>query len=187
VVPEPTPVPDTLQQLLLQPGQFTEAHLETLFGLVNTTRDPLQDPSVNPKLLDWQLQFLKAGWGRQDDAAAVPIIDPDVLGEADLQAGSAAYFVWQSRYIWVNGRLEALKKVRESLGNDLLTGFDTVIKGTLGPSADLVALDAQRVAGADIEPQLAQKQLTLAAFVHLMCLRKLAAAGTLLASEWDDV
>ena len=186
-LPTPGPEPDRLQQLLLPPDLFTEADLETLFGLVDTRRDPLQPPSTTPKVLDWQLQFLHAGWATQDDAAAVPVIDPDVIGTGDLQPNSAAYFVWQGRSIWVNGQLETFKKLRESLGDNLLTGFDTVIKGTLGLSADLLALDAQRLAGADIAPQLAQMQLSLPAFVHLMSLRKLAAAGTILASEWDEV
>jgi hypothetical protein len=185
--PPSTPEPERLQQLLLQPGQFSEADLEMLFGLVDTTRDPLQPRNVNPKVLDWQLQFLKASWAAQDAAAGVPIIDPDLIGEADLQPLSAAYFLWQSRSIWVNTQLAALKKLQESLGNDLLRRFDTVVGRILGPIADLLALDTQRVGGADIEPQLAQKQLTLAAFVRLMGLRKLAAAGTILLSEWDDV
>jgi hypothetical protein len=186
-LPTPGPEPDRLQQLLLPPDLFTEADLETLFGLVDTRRDPLQPPSTTAKVLDWQIQFLHAGWATQDDAAAVPVIDPDVIGTGDLQPNSAAYFVWQGRFIWVNGQLETFKKLRESLGDNLLTGCDTVIKGTLGLSADLLALDTQRLAGADIEPQLAQMQLSLPAFVHLMSLRKLAAAGTILASEWDEV
>jgi Tc toxin complex TcA C-terminal TcB-binding domain/Bacterial Ig domain len=186
-IPEPpAPGPDRLQQLLLQPGQFTEADLEAIFGLVDTTRDPLQPPSFHPKLLDWQLQFLTAGWAKQDDAAAVSVIDPDLIREADLQPLTAAYSLWQSRATWVNTHLHALRQQRETQAN-LLTGFDQVVSGILGPIADLLALDAQRVAGADIEPPLAQQQITLAAFVHLMGLRQLAEAGTILASEWDDV
>ena len=63
---------DTLEQLLLQPGQFSEADLETFFGLMDTTRDPLQTRTVNPTLLDWQVRFLRASWAKQDAAATVP-------------------------------------------------------------------------------------------------------------------
>jgi hypothetical protein len=154
---------------------------------VDTSRDPLQPQSVTPKLLAWQQQFLQASWAQQDAAAAAPSIDPDLISEADLQPGSAASFIWKDRSSWVNGQIEALKKLRESMGNNFLKGFDTVVGRILGPVADLLALDTQRVEGTDIEPQLTQKQLPLRPFVHLISLRKLAAAGTILASEWDDV
>ena len=176
-----------LEQLLLQPGQFTEADLETFFGLMDTTRDPLQTRTVNPTLLDWQMRFLTASWAKQDAAATVPSIDPDLICEGDVIPGTMASFLWQSRYNWVKGQLAALKKVRELQGSNLLNGFDAVVKGILGLSANLLALEAQRVAGVDIEPQLAQMQLTVPAFIHLMRLRKLAAAGTILSSEWNDV
>ena len=185
-IPGPSPEPETLPQLLLQPSQFTEADLETLFGLVDTTRDPLQAGQSTPKLLSWQLQFLAASWIMQDIVAPVPVIDPDVIGEADLQPSTAAYTLWQSRSTWVNAHLQGLKKQREAQGNQLIA-FDGLVVSILGPIPDLLALDAQRLAGTDIEPQLAQKQLTLVAFVHLMDLRKLATIATLLLAEWDDV
>src|SRR5262249_52405890 len=85
ILPSPSPTPDILQQLLLQPGQFSEADLEAIFGLVDTSPDPLQPRGANPKLLDWQLQFLKASWAAQDAAASALIIDPDLIGDGDLQ------------------------------------------------------------------------------------------------------
>jgi hypothetical protein len=154
---------------------------------VDTTRDPLQTRTVNTKLLDWQVRFLTASWAKQDAATAVPIIAPDLISEVDVIPGTMVSFLWQSRNNWVNGQLAALKKVGELQGSDLLKGFDAVVKGILGLSANLLAFEAQRVAGVDIEPQLAQTQLTLPAFVHLMRLRELAAAGTILSSEWNTV
>ncbi len=168
--PQPQPETNPLLQFLLQPGKFTEADLEGLFGLVDTTRNPLRKPVSNPKLLELQLQFLKSSWLKQDAAAEFPIIDPDVIGAANLRSDSAAFTLWQYRNNWLNQQLAAIKAQREAQPASL-AGFNLIVSDTLGPIADLVTLDTQRLAGADIQPQLEQKQLTVSAFVHLINLR----------------
>ena len=78
--------PDRLDQLLLQPAQVTEAALESLFGLAETTLNPLADSVLpEPHLLIWQKEHLRAVWQQQDEAARsvvdtpVPVIDPDLI------------------------------------------------------------------------------------------------------------
>lgn len=184
----PIAADDPLQQFLLQPGQFTEADLETLFGLVDTTRDPLQKREGNPTLLGLQLQHLDAGWAKQDAAAARPVIDPDIVGETDLYPGTnPAYAFWQNRQTWVESRLGAFRGQLKQSPPKSTAGFDEVVSSVLGPIRDLQNLESQLDAGADIETLLSEKQLTLPAFVRLMKLRKLVAAGPLLDAEVGDV
>jgi hypothetical protein len=52
---------------------------------------------------------------------------------------------------------------------------------------DLTALLADHQAGKDIAPRLAEKRLDLAAFLHLMRSRDLAAARTIRQADWADV
>jgi hypothetical protein len=178
-----------LEQFLLQPGQFTEADLETLFGLVDTGRDPLQKRDFNPKLLELQLHHLEELWVEQDDEAARPIIDPDVIGEADLYPGAnLAYGLWQDRQTWVKSQLKVFRdQLKLSPPTKGPGVFDQVVGSVLGPIRDLQALESQLETGADVEARLSEMQLTLPAFVRLMKLRKLAAGGTLLDLEVDDV
>src|SRR5262249_9328881 len=57
--------PDQLALLYLPPERISEAGLETLFGLVATTRDPLQ-PAPAPQLLTWRMDYLHNLWQEQD-------------------------------------------------------------------------------------------------------------------------
>jgi hypothetical protein len=185
---DPSGHKDALEQFLLQPGQFTEADLETLFGLVDTTRDPLEKRDSNPTLLDLQLQYLEGGWAKQDDDDARPIIDPDVIGAADLYSGvNPAYDFWQKRQAWVKSQLAAFQQQLKQSQPKSATVFDELVGSVLGPIRDLQALETQLGSGADIEPRLAEKQLSLPAFVRLMKLRQLTTVGALLDSEVDDV
>jgi hypothetical protein len=184
----PSGAKDPLEQFLLQPGQFTEADLETLFGLIDTTRDPLEKRDFNPTLLDLQLQYLEAGWAKQDDDAGRPIIDPDLIGAADLYSGvNPAYDLWQNRHAWVKSQLAAFQQQLKQSQPKSAAVFDELVGSVLGPIRDLQALETQLGAGADIEPKLAEKQLSLPAFVRLMKLRQLTTVGALLDSEVDDV
>jgi hypothetical protein len=178
-----------LEQFLLQPGQFTEADLETLFGLVDTTRDPLQKRDFNPKLLELQLQRLEEVWAEQDVEADRPIIDPDVIGEADLYPGvNPAYSLWQDRQTWVKNQLKVFRdQLKQPPPTKGASVFDEVVSSALGSVRDLQALEDQLEAGADIEGRLSAMQLTLPAFVRLMKLRRLSDAGALMDLEIDDV
>lgn len=188
--------PDRLDQLLLPLNQLTEAALESLFGLEETTLKPLADSVLQqPQLLIWQKEHLRALWQGQDDAARSvvdtpqPVIDPDLLGERDLRtpaAGNAAHDVWKARTQDVAQRLAAIKAKREAEPTQI-AGFDRIVTDTLGPVAALVALAQEHERGNPIEGELRGKQLGLQAFLHLMRMRKLAEAGSVLDAEWDDV
>jgi hypothetical protein len=98
--------PDRLDQLTLLPAQVREARLEELFGLQDTTRDPLL-PGPRALLLTWQLDRLRAQWQEQDSRArtfgdiGVPIIDPDLLARTDFRTpnkvADPAFALWDAR------------------------------------------------------------------------------------------
>lgn len=54
-----------LNALFLDPATLTEAKLEQLFGLVDTTRDPLA-PAAPAELQTWRLEYLRTLWKSQD-------------------------------------------------------------------------------------------------------------------------
>ncbi|WP_019501043.1 OmpL47-type beta-barrel domain-containing protein [Pseudanabaena sp. PCC 6802] len=194
---ELTPVrPDRLDRLLLQPNQITEAVLERLFGLVDTTRDPLTTGVLPvPELLVWQKEHLRAQWQQQDNTAQsdvgtpLPIIDPDVIGESDLKdpvPGNPAYDLWKARQQQLANQLAAIEATREAQATPL-AGFDRIVSDLLGPIAALVALAEEQKRGNNIDAQLKAKQIALQPFRHLMYVRNLAVAGTILDEEWADV
>lgn len=82
--------PDQLDQLTLSGPDLTEAALEAVFGLPQTTTglDPLRaiDPS---SLLIWQVAAQTARWASEDASptsklAGLPIVNPDVITAADV-------------------------------------------------------------------------------------------------------
>ena len=192
---EASPVrPDNLDQLFLL--NVTEADLEDRFGLVQTTRDPLTTDAIPvAKLRRWQQEHLRALWQQQDTAAQsvfgtpVPIIDPDVVGAVDFTnstPANAIYALWQTRQQQVAAMLATVKATRQAQPTPL-AGFDRIVSDTLGPIADLVALEDEHKRGNDITSPLLAKQLTLQPFLHLMRIRKLVQAGSVSDAEWDDV
>ena len=82
--------------------------------------------------------------------------------------------------------MAAIKATREAQPTQI-DGFDRIVTDTLGPIAALLALADEYQRGNPIDAQLRAKQLTLQPFLHLMRVRKLAVAGTVLDAEWDDV
>jgi outer membrane lipoprotein SlyB len=185
--------PDQLDLLLFAPEQITEAHLEQFFGIEDTTRDPLA-PNAFPKLLEWQIERLRADWLRQDHTASstnLPIIDPDRVQKADLRnptAGNLAYDLWFARGTWLNNQLDQIANNTQSNESDQAR-FDQLVGGVVAPwtIAAMVALDTRQREGHDIENELSQHCLTLPAFSHLMKLRDIASTGALLESEWADI
>ena len=187
--------PDRLDQLVLLPEQVTEAKLEQLFGLQDTTRDPLVR-RPRPLLLTWQLDRLRAQWQEQDNAARVygdipvPIIDPDLLAEADFRTrnkdADPAFALWSARRAEMAALLKQIDDLRKSQSAPL-AGFDAVVGQFVAKVEELTALLADYQAGKDIGPRLTEKRLSLAAFLHLMRSRELAAAGTILDADWADV
>ncbi|WP_374562910.1 hypothetical protein [Ideonella sp.] len=188
--------PDRLDQLLLQPADVSEAALKALFGLEETALKPLSDSLLpEAQLLIWQKEHLRALWQQQDDAAQspfgtpLPLIDPDLLVAQDLRTpspGNAAHDLWLSR----QGDLAAFVAAQDAARRAQATqeaGFDKIVGDTLGPVAELLALDEAHRQGNDIEPDLLARRLTMPAFVHLMRVRELAVAASVLDAEWDDV
>jgi hypothetical protein len=191
--------PDRLDQLVLLPQQATEARLEQLFeqlfGLQDTTRNPLARGS-RPLLLTWQLDRLRAQWQEQDNAARVygdirvPIIDPDLLAETDFRTrnkdADPAFALGKARKAEMDALLKQIDLLRKSKSAPL-AGFDAVVSQFVAKVEDLTALLADHQAGKDIGPRLTQQRLDLAAFLRLMRIRDLAAAGTVLDADWLDV
>ena len=187
--------PDRLDQLLVQPADLTEPVLKALFGLEETTIKPLSASLLpEPSLLIWQKERLRVGWKQQDDAARtdmdtpLPLIDPDLLAVEDLRTanpGDPAYDLWKARQDDLAAHLAELDAFRKGQRNQQ-AGFDKIV-AALGPIPELLALADDRAQGKEIDAQLRAKHLSLQAFLHLIRVRKLAAAGTVLDTEWADV
>ena len=187
--------PDRLDQLLLQPAGLTEASLKSLFGFEETTIKPLTASILpEPTLLIWQKEHLRADWQAQDDAARteedtpVPLVDPDLVTAADLRSpnpGNPAFDLWQARRDDVAAHAAELDRLRKGQKTQQ-AGFDKIV-AALGPIPELLALAEQRRQGRAIDDRLRAKRLSLAAFLRLIRVRELAAANSVLDSEWLDV
>jgi Tc toxin complex TcA C-terminal TcB-binding domain len=188
--------PDRLDQLLLQPSQITEAVLERLFDLVDTTRDPSTTGVLPvPDLLVWQKEHLRAQWQPQGNIAQsdvgtpLPIIDPDLISKSDLKdpvVGNPAYDLWNARQQQLTSQFAAIKTTREAQATPI-AGFDRIVSDLLGSIDALVALAEEQKQGNNIDAQLKAKQIAPQPFRHLMYIRNLAVAGTILDEEWADV
>lgn len=188
--------PDRLDQLLFQPADLSEAALRTIFGLEETTLKPLAASLLpEPQLLIWQKEHLRAAWQQQDDAARsdldtpVPVIDPDLLNTQDLRTpspGNPAYDLWKARHDELVAYITSLDALRKAQPTQQ-AGFDRIVTTAVGPVTELLALADARQRGNAIDTQLRVKRLRLQPFLHLMRVRQLAVAGTVLDAEWEDV
>ncbi|HSH80569.1 MAG TPA: LamG-like jellyroll fold domain-containing protein, partial [Herpetosiphonaceae bacterium] len=185
---------DQLEHLLLPPEQITQPALEQLFGLLDTTRSPFQ-AAPTPQFLTWQQQYLQSLWKHQDHPELPevgdpsPIIDPDVIGLADLASpvqGNAAYDRWKARSTMLSTSYATLKSRSQGAP---LAGFDTIVADTLRqPATILQTLAARDEQGVDITADLETLFLTPPAFRQLLRVRRLAASsGTVTSAEWEDV
>jgi hypothetical protein len=188
--------PNLLDQLTLHPGTITEDDLERVFGLTRTKRDPFPaqpSPVAEPLWLTLQRTGLQTLWQRQDHPDERPLVDPDVLGEGDVIPATPAATLRANRHAFVQGRLAALKTLRDQTlstqGATQATAFAAVVQNVLGSGAmaELASLAANDEAGADIAEGLAELRLELAAFRYLVHVRRLAAAGLVQENEWSDV
>lgn len=188
--------PDRLDQLLFRPADITEAALRTMFGLEETMLKPLTDSVLpEPQLLIWQKEHLRNGWQQQDDAmrseldTPVPLIDPDLLAEQDLRTpspGNTAYDLWKARRDMLAAHVAALHAQRRAQPTQQ-AGFDHIVGSAVGPASELLALLGERASGRAIDAALRERRLTIKPFLHLMRLRELALAGSVLDEEWADV
>jgi hypothetical protein len=201
--------PDRLDALYLAPKAITEAALEELFGLVDTTSDPLDsshprldtagdplDPSIRrPQLLQWQFEALKARWMGQDFPTGSatdglpPLIDPDLIAADDIRnpvPSNAAFDLWDERRQWVEKVLGTLQSQRQR-ARTVLEAFDEVAGYTLGDASILQDLETRYKSGKDIEPDLKAAYLTMQTLTRLLRIRSLAESGVLTDAEWEDV
>lgn len=114
------------EALFLPATEVTEAKLEKLFGMTDSTREPLGTPPDSPLLLQWRREYLEKLWRDQDAAESsqskTPIIDPDQVIEDDLrkaEAGDPALDLWQARSQWLVQTFDALKRKREEQADAL--------------------------------------------------------------------
>jgi hypothetical protein len=187
--------PDELDELLLRPNQITESVLESLCGLVNTQRDPLQ-PSPVPKLLAWQIESLRAMWLQQDhppiaEVVAPPlIIDPDVIGQSDLRNANQtdkAFELWEARRNWLQQAITGLQETRAAHASPV-DALDALIEKSFSITAAQVwQLAADQAQGVDIRSALTKLYLTPGMFRRLLRVRALAQTGTVTDYEWEDV
>lgn len=113
---------DTVSRLFLdvESGENTEEMLETIFGLRNSNRKPLED-QPEPEIVRWQLEFFRELWADQDHISdsytnrELPIIDPDIIGPDDFRnptmdpigtggfaVSDQAYELWKKRRDWID-------------------------------------------------------------------------------------
>jgi hypothetical protein len=168
------------------PRALTEARLEELFGLRDTTRNPL-DPAANarvPQLEEWRLRHLRTVWRAQDwpDAGpgeGRPLIDPDVIGPDDLrrpvpkarrQDPDGPFDLWLERRRLVDTWLTTYRRDREA------AGLDAILRDTFGdPLPDLDGLLAHLAQGSDptrVDERIQQLGLTVESFTRLMAIRE---------------
>ena len=184
---------DKVGQLLLSPEQMTEETLERIFGLADTTRDPLATTAL-PLLYQWQIDHLRTLWWEQDQPDSgirtqTPIIDPDIVSDNDLASNTGfVYDLWKVRTDWINEKLNNLANDTQASDSDQIR-LERLVDKVLMPVTmnDLLGLETQRLQGHDITTQLAQYHLSLPAFSLIMHLRSVPRDGAFLKSEWDDV
>lgn len=188
------PTEDQLKQIYLAPGQFTEAKLETLFGMPNTQAATGQAASLHIS----QKEHLRARWRREDAEtysvkdAEQPVIDPDLIGLSDLgllpdPTATPTFKLWTERTKWLNDELTKLKG-KVASASPAETNLDNLFQDALKHSlADFDNLVKEAKEGKNIDADLVSWKLALGAFRRLTRLRELAKTNTVTPSEWDDV
>jgi hypothetical protein len=183
---------DELDRLTLDGEARTEAALEALFGLPDTTVvDPLRVPP-SAQLVTWQLAGLTARFAREDQhpsppRAFVALADPDVIGAGDVVAGPAgdpirALLAQRSAAL---GDFAATLDHLRAGAPDAVHALTAVVAHAL-PGVDLAALEAREAQGIVIAADLDTAGLTRTGFRYLRAMAALAAAGTVTAAEWAD-
>jgi hypothetical protein len=127
-------------------------------------------------------------------AIIAPIIDPDLLFDADFKhplSDDSAYALFHQRRQLLQTWYKNLKTPSGPMTTPKQR-FDAILQQVLArTSTDLAALDDQRSQGIDISWQLANINLSVAAFNYLVRIAALVAAlqpgEDLLVSEWEDV
>ncbi|WP_416840250.1 neuraminidase-like domain-containing protein [Haloferax sp. DFSO52] len=135
--------------LLLDRDMVTEANLEQLFGLVDTTRAVRNEEleQLEPSLFEtWQREYRHARWHEEDmpttpydpdrdpsDGDRRAVIDPDIVGPDDMRdtsSSSAVFQLWVHRREWVDEHLRELRRMvsEEVSVDDLLAHLRTPVR-----------------------------------------------------------
>ncbi len=182
-----------LDSLFIPRDQLTEQRLEAVFGLIDTTRDPLRPAVRRADLLTLRLSRLRQSWLTRDQADQTashlthPAIDPDLITEADLKspvAGNGAYDLLLVRRHWINAKRDTLKQLRAG-AVDQGAGFSKLSQTVLG-SVSMEKLEYDYSNGIDIKPMLERLQLDLDGLFFLVKLQRCAEAGIVQESEWSE-
>jgi hypothetical protein len=183
-----------LDALALDPDTITPLLLEETYGVVDTTRNPYTPPTRPvPLLLELQLTHLHNRWQREDAAAGVPIVDPDLVTPGDIPLAGPAGTLRSARRAQVDGELAArsgqIATALAATGATHAAVFTSAVEGVLGAGAvgKLDELVAEEQTGVDIGPGVAALNLDLAAFRRLVAIRALAIEGAVREGEWADV
>lgn len=142
-------------------------------------------------------QWRAAASARADWQAAVratlasPLIDPDLIGPADLRLpkpAEPAYDLWKKRSDHVTTLLAAIKAMRVGSATPAL-GVDAIIAASLKESATSIeAVGGGWDRGEDVARRLEQLGLSQEAFLMLRRVQRLAhAGGAVLDDEWKAV
>jgi hypothetical protein len=201
------------------PQSLTEEFLEQWFGLRDTRRPPL-DPDGYPRLSERRSEFLREAWYTEDWPAAAPadarpLIDPDIVGPADMvyailtrpdqrpRTPTQPIHLWEDRSDQIHGwKLECLD-VRSALPA-LVEAIEAFVTGEafannrtvpvpmgIGMTlADFASYRQQRLDGDDISAALEPYGIGQDGFdllIRISDVLHATPAGTVLRSEWDDL
>lgn len=187
------PRPDALDDLFLEPSQITEPKLAALFGLADTTADPLA-PQSACKLTGWQSAHLATRWfeERYQVTPARPLVDPDLIGMewiAHPEPGKPVVTLWTQRRDAIATEMATLAAFRKSAPTPA-QGFEAMVKSSLGVEASVLqAVAADRQQGYDVNARIAALWLTPASFDFLLHAYEVVKdqPQQVLDGEWEDV
>lgn len=165
------------------PPALFKDDLESLFGLRDTRRPPLQSTPVS-SIEQWWLAHLRTLWREQDwpedqnVAGARPIIDPHLIGPQNLTdpvEGDAAFELWQARLEWAGQRRQALRLAREAAPNST-AGLEALFTASsLGVTASILSeLAEAETAGESLTERLVEIGLNYESYAFLRRLNELA-------------
>jgi hypothetical protein len=182
--------PDELDELFPPAGVVTPGWLESTFGLTDTTRPPGTVP-VEPRVVVWRREALRAAWRQQDTAAGrngEPLVDPALVAADEIVEASGLRAVRADRERWLRQRRDVLRGLRDAAAGPAEACAAMLDEAEL-PPARLAELAAGRAAGLPITDELAELHLTMADLNRLLVVRGLAEqpAPVLDDEDWADL
>jgi len=213
---DPAQRPDFLDELTMDPAALTAAALEQVFGLRDTTRPPL-DGDVEPTYLIARKRYLRevlwwrADWPDTPPRDAPPLVDPDVVGPADMvyafltppgqsRTPTLPIHLWEDRQKQIQDWGQTIREVREEpqAGFEALITDRAVVAGrplqfNVGLAItmqEFATLRDRRRAGEDLTADLDAIGLSVAGFdvfVRIWEVLGQQPPGPVLAAEWEDI